>query len=184
MRREDIEKDENKPVMVPVYTKYRDIPEWYWMLAGCLGQISGCFVGKVRSEFIVSGMPRDIENFAYLLAFLGTEIDHKSEQYRKELPKPKHRTESARRAAVRDRIGAFRKGMVSGIHANLRAGIASFFSNPTSGKDLVTVDERYENAKSAMAMKIKQHDVAEVKKKTNTPCAALPPGRTYKYKRA
>lgn len=148
--REEAEQMGDTHRFVMYRTKWESAPQWHNFLTTNLGVISGVFMASCPGGYLLSGAARDLENFIYILEFISAEVDRMSERYRKSLPKPRHKTEKARRAAVRKRLDDYRHGIVMGVCSNLRRSVASFFASPSSGKDLVPVDERFSSAKDRL----------------------------------
>lgn len=147
MSRADAETMGHRNSFAWMRTKYKDIPKWHHMLTGNLGVISGVYVVKSADSYLLSGQPEDIENFIYIIEFVSGELERMAARYRQKMPVPRHHTQAAKRSAVRKRMDAYRQGVVIGVCMNLREAVSSFFSSPTSRKDLVPVDDRYETAK-------------------------------------
>lgn len=131
-------------------TKYKEIPKWHHLLTGNLAAISGVYAVKASDSYVLSGQPEDLENFVYIIEFVSGELERMARLHQKTMPKPRHHTELARRSAARKRMEAYRQGVIIGVCMRLRGGVESFFSSPTSGKDLVPVDTRFQSAKKLL----------------------------------
>lgn len=135
---------------------YKRVPDWLTNLYSSMATISGCIFTwrngisyasnieyrEAKGSFV--GKQRDVENAVYLSEFLKREVEKRTKRYKAEIDEVY--TEKYKRILLK----SYKLGIIHNVSKKLLAKQDEFFSEQTTGTDLVCAD-RKSRVKDSMA---------------------------------